>query len=100
MSISCIHIKFENLSSSFTLNCFSGFVAHDKIESYIENREKFTKKGKGVDFHTAVAHMDEYISNKKVCSIILWVISSNKKTTLMIQTFSEISLSCFRKTER
>lgn len=49
------------------LNIFSAFISRDKIESYIENRERFMKKGKGKDFQTAVQHMDEYISDSVVC---------------------------------
>lgn len=63
---------------SINVYVFSGFVQHDKIESYIENRERFIKKGKGVDFRTAVQHMDEYASDSVVC-IILFFYSSSKQ---------------------
>lgn len=53
---------------------FSGFVSHDKIESYIENRERFIKKGKGTDFRTAVQHMDEYVVNKVVSESLFHLI--------------------------
>lgn len=37
----------------------------ENIESYIENRNRFVKKGKGTDFHTAVQHADEFVSDVK-----------------------------------
>lgn len=40
-----------------------GYVDHDKVEAYVENRSKFMKKGKGVAFQTAMQHMDDFISD-------------------------------------
>lgn len=45
----------------------SGFVQRDKVVSFIENRTKFVKKGKGTDFHTAVIQMDQFIADSVVC---------------------------------
>lgn len=44
----------------------SGFVDHDKIEDYLQNREKFMKKGRGNDFKLAVQCMDDFIADPVV----------------------------------
>lgn len=45
---------------------FSGFVDQDKIKNYLDNRETFVSKARGVGFMKAVKDMDEYSSNPKV----------------------------------
>lgn len=45
---------------------FSGFIDEHYIVDYIENREKYIKKGRGRDFKDAVARMDEYIQDPLV----------------------------------
>lgn len=44
----------------------SGFVERDKIVSFVDNRTKFVRKGKGVDFRRAVEQMDEYVLDSVV----------------------------------
>lgn len=51
------------------LTFFSGFVEPDKIETYIENRSKYTARGRGAVFSDAVKQMEDYISDPVVCYI-------------------------------
>lgn len=40
-----------------------GFVDVNKVENYLEHREKFIKKGRGAPFKDAVYQMDQFIEN-------------------------------------
>lgn len=46
---------------------FSGFVERRNVENYKLHRDKFVKKGqKNVNFRSAVAQMDDFISDPQV----------------------------------
>lgn len=49
------------------LNLFSGVVDNDKIENYVEQREKYASKWENQCFKNAVKQMDEYMSDRIVC---------------------------------
>lgn len=72
-----------------------GFVDSDKIVDYKENREKFTKKGRGFAFKDAVKKMDEFISDPVVNLI---KILFNKSIFIQVFLITEIQVKCLCKT--
>lgn len=71
--------------------CFSGFVNVDKISSYLENRDVYSKKCRKKGFGNAVQQCDEFMSDPEVCYIhqcydfqliakhILWILEVSIK---------------------
>lgn len=59
-------VKENTICNLMICAIFSGIIDEHYIVDYIENREKYIKKGRGRDFKDAVARMDEYIQDPLV----------------------------------